>query len=500
MSVLLSMVLLVAPWAAAQSPASGSSGAEAGGGLKEKAKEHFFRGNALFKESKYAEAGLAYRKTLELMPGLANPHKNLARCYIAMKQGGMLPDVAFHLLRYLQLKPDAGGRDQVRRDLRRAVVALKLKGRQGKELQEVSALLEELGTEAAEEEKWTMAVRRFAQLRDLNPERPEVLKLLAESYLGALRCDEAERTYNAYLLVHPEEKESLEVDALLTECQEKAEVRGKDSRAPGKLIVISNVTSAAVLIDGKRMGRTPLDGPVKLGAGDHQIALFKEGYETLSRKVTIPAGGSVQAELRLVRFDMDEGEGLPAEAPKTFEARRGSTTIVLLPMVGLMTGLGGSAGTALGPSFGLELGRDLTDCVHLFAELGVHLYSRQISEAPPFREAQISSTALPFMGGLLYRYPLGGLRLFGGMALGMLYTTTSVSADAGDEASVAGVLLCLRVLAGGEMSLGPGSLVATISFLGHPFNTVGISYQGDTVTEDLVFGGLGLHLGYRYVL
>lgn len=498
----VALLLLTGRGVDAQAGGEGSVATEAAGltaaQRKQKAKGHFTEANRFFGLGKYPEAALEYRRTLQLMPTLANPHKNQARCYLAMKDDSLLPDVAYHLLRYLQLKPDAPDAAAVRKDLEGAVRALGLAGRANKSEAEVSAHLEELGTAAAEEEQWAVAVTRFEQLRYLNPRRSELLKLLAESYLGALRCDDARRTYRAYLLVRPEEKAGLDVDGLFRECSEEAKTRVGSGGVPGKLVVISNVSGVVVLVDGKRVGNTPLDGPIKLPPGDHQVALFKEGYETVSRKVSLGSGATEQLELKLVPFDM--GTAPDTEAPRAggggpSRVRRFSVQ----PQVGLIVGLGGAGGTAFGPSFGLAVGVDVIERLTVFGEVGFHSFNRTLSAAPPFEDGQLSSIALPLMVGATYRHPLGPVTLVAGLAGGMMLTSTGVAGDAGDEAQLDGGLLAVRGHLGGEFPLGPGGMVATASYMAHPLNQVDVTYQGAALVDNLVFGGPGLHVGYRFL-
>ncbi len=464
------------------------------------AKQHFLKGNQLFKERKFAEAGLEYTRTLELVPTLANPHKNKARCYLALNEEALLPDVGYHLLRYLQLKPDAGDAAQVRVELRQAVTGMGLAGAAGKELAEVSARLEELGTRAAEEEQWALAVRRFEQLRDLQPKRTDLLKLLAESYLGALRCDDASSAYEAYLMVRPAERSDVDLPGLLRECSEEARSHAASSAVPGKLVVLTNVSGAVVLVDGNRVGNTPLDAPLRLSPGDHQIALFKEGYETVSRKASIVSGASSQLDIQLVAFDQDEGAEAPSSAGPAAGAAGGRDHFLLLPELGLLSALGGYGGLTFGPSFRLLAGWQLTERVAIQAQLGYHALGRDLQEPAPFQQAELSSSALPLLAGLGYRHPLGKLRLYAGLGVGVLLTSTTVTGDGGGEASSAGSVIALELEGGAELPLGPGNLVGSLGYLAHPFNTIDLSYRGDSLVENLVLGGLGLHIGYLYSL
>ncbi len=467
---------------------------------REKAKQHFFKANTLFKAGKYPDAALEYQKTIELVPTLANPHKNLARCYLAMKQDSLLPDIGYHLMRYLQLKEDASDASAIEKELRKVLVALGRSGKPGKELAELSALLEQQGTEAAEEEKWGVAVRRFEQLKDLNPDKPEYLASLGESYLGALQCDEAKRTYEAYLLVRPEEKDKLGLAALVSECREEAKTAGKGTGIPGKLVIIANVTGAAVLIDGKRVGNTPLDGPLKLPPGDHQLALFKEGYETSTRKVSIASGKSVQLKIEMVKFDMDEDEGDvkgggAAPPPSTASARG---AIVVSPTLGVATAFGGGTGTMVGPSVGVTVGYELMPGLSLGLQLGFHYLSAGLQKAAPFEDATVNSNTVPVLAVASYAKPFGRVEALVGVGLGSMFVDTKVTADDGAEASAVGGILALDAFMGARYPLGPGSLLGTVGYLAHPLNQVDLTYYEAPLLTDVHYGGLRVGLGYSF--
>src|SRR5262245_21634286 len=53
------------------------------------------------------------------------------------------------------------------------------------------------------------------------------------------------------------------------------------ARAPARIVVRSRPAAAEVLIDGKSVGRTPLD--LEVAAGEHQFALELPGHEALRR-------------------------------------------------------------------------------------------------------------------------------------------------------------------------------------------------------------------------
>jgi len=58
------------------------------------------------------------------------------------------------------------------------------------------------------------------------------------------------------------------------------------------LSVSANVTDARVLVDGRRVGETPLSD-VEVSPGDHRIRVEKEGYEPYRRRIRIERGRSM---------------------------------------------------------------------------------------------------------------------------------------------------------------------------------------------------------------
>lgn len=84
----------------------------------------------------------------------------------------------------------------------------------------------------------------------------------------------------------------------------KAKVQGLDAtvaevrKQVTTLTIISNVAGARVLIRKKDVGVTPLK-PLRLLAGDAEIEVLAEGYEPLTRTLSLGGGESVSADLSL---------------------------------------------------------------------------------------------------------------------------------------------------------------------------------------------------------
>ena len=66
-------------------------------------------------------------------------------------------------------------------------------------------------------------------------------------------------------------------------------------RYVGALELSSAVAGAAVFVDGKQVGMTPLVGPLaNLSAGEHELEVKKLGHQTFIRRVHVPVGKTVQ--------------------------------------------------------------------------------------------------------------------------------------------------------------------------------------------------------------
>jgi hypothetical protein len=70
------------------------------------------------------------------------------------------------------------------------------------------------------------------------------------------------------------------------------------ARAPARFVVRSRPASAAVVLDGKSVGVTPLD--VELAGGMHHLRLLMRGYDTLERTFTVVSGVDESMDLELV--------------------------------------------------------------------------------------------------------------------------------------------------------------------------------------------------------
>ncbi|WP_437744133.1 PEGA domain-containing protein [Sorangium sp. So ce1504] len=79
-----------------------------------------------------------------------------------------------------------------------------------------------------------------------------------------------------------------------------AEQRFAESRAQvGAVAVTVGVAGAEVLVDGKAVGRAPLEGEVFVEPGEHQVEARQVGYAPASQTVTVAKGATAAVTLAL---------------------------------------------------------------------------------------------------------------------------------------------------------------------------------------------------------
>jgi hypothetical protein len=81
-----------------------------------------------------------------------------------------------------------------------------------------------------------------------------------------------------------------------------------ESAAMGTVHVVANTEDAAVMVDGRSAGRTPVK--LVLGAGEHSLEVHKAGYLSYSNNISVKARSQVAFKVTLV-------PGQAAAAPET---------------------------------------------------------------------------------------------------------------------------------------------------------------------------------------
>jgi len=78
--------------------------------------------------------------------------------------------------------------------------------------------------------------------------------------------------------------------------------RGPKIQAPGGVFVNSTTLGATIEIDGKVVGKVPMDESIVLMPGEHTVKLTLRGYTVYQDKVTIVAGEEVELEIDLIPY------------------------------------------------------------------------------------------------------------------------------------------------------------------------------------------------------
>ncbi len=130
--------------------------------------------------------------------------------------------------------------------------------------------------------------------------------------------------------------EQPETDAAATRTPEPAQLRDREparerpARRTGRLVVTSEPAGAAVWVDGTRIGEAPVVLS-DLGAGEHDVILWLEGFEPFVATAEVEGGG-----VRSVRATF----GAPSEGTPSEGARTDGDTPEPIPTDGLAADVG----------------------------------------------------------------------------------------------------------------------------------------------------------------
>ena len=147
------------------------------------------------------------------------------------------------------------------------------------------------GLQLFQEEAWDAALAEFTVSMSLFPTR-NAMKNAAVCLRQLGRFDEALTMYENLLKqfagqIPPQDLET--VNKAVTD------LRG----LTGTIEIVSNVTGATVVIDGKERGKTPLAAPVIVSAGTRIVRVSKEGYVPFEAKPIIAGKGAIKVQANL---------------------------------------------------------------------------------------------------------------------------------------------------------------------------------------------------------
>lgn len=157
-----------------------------------------------------------------------------------------------------------------------------------KDKAKATALLKQ-GAALLEKKDYAEALERFQSAFAIVPS-PKIHFNIGLAYEGLARPARAWDAFQKYL------------DGATSDAEERRADAKKHQEALRSAVAFLQVTSdtpgATVSVDGSEVGRTPLDHPIVLDPGAHQI-LVAEGGRTWTRSVRGEAGGSVSLDATL---------------------------------------------------------------------------------------------------------------------------------------------------------------------------------------------------------
>lgn len=68
----------------------------------------------------------------------------------------------------------------------------------------------------------------------------------------------------------------------------------------GTVTFLVSERNADVMVDGRRVGRSPISEPLRMRAGPHEVLVMKPGFLPYKKKIDVPAGGEQRLQVQLV--------------------------------------------------------------------------------------------------------------------------------------------------------------------------------------------------------
>ena len=124
--------------------------------------------------------------------------------------------------------------------------------------------------------------------------RPAARKNIAQCQRDLKQFAAAYTTYKGYLA---------EFGAQLSAADKATVQRALDELAvlTAELTIRSSEAGAEVTLDGRPAGRTPLDGPSRVGLGSHRLRVVKGGFEPFDQEISLQSEEKRELEVRLAR-------------------------------------------------------------------------------------------------------------------------------------------------------------------------------------------------------
>lgn len=166
----------------------------------------------------------------------------------------------------------------------------------------------EAGVEHFRAGRYREAIHSFQVAASLTPSA-DISYNIARAYEELARrdgtpadFDEAIAYYRRYLADRVDPPDRAEVEAHIAELEEHAtSARAALMSRPttGTLVVRCDRDGAAIQIDGRDVGRTPIEGDLELEPGRHRLTASLDGYVPFTAEVTVEAGVRTGSSIEL---------------------------------------------------------------------------------------------------------------------------------------------------------------------------------------------------------
>ncbi|MBI4817074.1 MAG: PEGA domain-containing protein [Deltaproteobacteria bacterium] len=277
--------LALAGPAAAQTPASSTS-TSAEPAMTEQAKEHFRAAMDFYKDGKFVQALLEFKKAYDLAPRAAITY-NIARSYEQLAQWSAAI-VAYE--RFITETTDP-------REKADALDKIEfLKTKLGDDATTPDGQYKsriEAGKKAFSRGSYEEAIQEFKAAYDLKPSSGIIFNI-AKSYERLARYEEAIDYFQQYLQSEPNAKDKADVEETIKRLKKSIRERFQE------LYVTSDPPGADIFIDDAKTG---LQGQTnyrfKVTPGPHTLFLELNGYEPIKREFVMPDDKPLQLEFKL---------------------------------------------------------------------------------------------------------------------------------------------------------------------------------------------------------
>lgn len=223
------------------------------------------RGTSAFQANRFEEAAEHFKEAFAIEPR-GNLLYNIGLCY---ERAGRTEDAVKFYQRFVTALPNSTKRPAVQRKI--DDLKTELSGR----YQEVNVATSPPGAVIFVDDKAKGALGRS----------PVTFQLLPGNYVII-----------AELPGHEPARQRIE---LLESAPAMVDLALIPSDEVGTVTFLVSERNADVMVDGRRIGRSPVTEPLRLRAGSHEVLVMKPGYAPYKRTIEVPAGGEKRLDVKL---------------------------------------------------------------------------------------------------------------------------------------------------------------------------------------------------------